>query len=200
MDGGYALIYPNDTATATTPLSPQFGIYGLFLGYGKGIVRGPVVLYQTLTPIKVRKLDCDTTYVGVGQTCIIIANTTLVDFVFIKVDFLSSGTVYNINTFNLDPKYTDYSITSLKFGGYFFYMREQRVKDPNKYVFGYVLDDSGRSFNWSLAYPTKTNAVADVLVLPNNTVIIPQPEVKPIWSLLTTDVYKIEGAKGNVGR
>jgi hypothetical protein len=198
MDGGYALIYPNNTdstTTATSPLSPQFGIYGLFLEYGKGVIQGPIVLYQTLIPVTINSLDCDFAYVGVGQTCIIVANTTLVDYVFIKVDFLSSGTVYNINTFNLDSNYTDYNIVSLKYGGYFSYIRD----NINKYVYGYILDEYGSSFNWDLENPTKINAVGDILVLPNNTVVIPQPEIKPNWSLLTIGLHKFEEARGNVG-
>ncbi|CAG8701209.1 18282_t:CDS:10, partial [Rhizophagus irregularis] len=157
MDGGYALIYPNNTGLtgsnpiSTTPLTPQFGIYFLLLGYEKGITQGPFVLYQTLTPINVLLLDCDFTYVGVGQTCIIIANSTQSDKTFIKIDFLSSGTVYNITTFQ-NINVTDYSIQSLRYG-------------------------------------------ADVLVLPNNTLVIPQPEEGNSWSLLTTDLYKIEGER-----
>ncbi|PKY51378.1 hypothetical protein RhiirA4_424468 [Rhizophagus irregularis] len=193
MDGGYALIYPNNTGTiSTTPLTPQFGIYFLLLGYEKGITQGPFVLYQTLTPINVLLLDCDFTYVGVGQTCIIIANSTQSDMTFIKIDFLSSGTVYNITTFqNINVTY--YSIQSLRYGGYFTYYLVRNSDEINFNIYGYILDYYGTLFNWSLTYPTLTNPVADVLVLPNNTLVIPQPEEGKSWSLLTTDLYKIEG-------
>ncbi|POG83002.1 hypothetical protein GLOIN_2v1469500 [Rhizophagus irregularis DAOM 181602=DAOM 197198] len=204
MDGGYALIYPNNTGLtgsnpiSTTPLTPQFGIYFLLLGYEKGITQGPFVLYQTLTPINVLLLDCDFTYVGVGQTCIIIANSTQSDKTFIKIDFLSSGTVYNITTFQ-NINVTDYSIQSLRYGGYLSYylVRNSDKKNFNiyGYIYGYILDYYGILFNWDLTYPTLANPVADVLVLPNNTLVIPQPEEGNSWSLLTTDLYKIEGER-----
>src|SRR5205809_5488562 len=99
MDGGYALIYPNITETAIT-YSPQMGVYGLFLEYGKETTQGPFVLYQTQTPTSMISLDCSFTYVGVGQTCIMVVNTTQTgQITFIKMDFLSSGTVYNVKTF-----------------------------------------------------------------------------------------------------
>ncbi|RGB30786.1 hypothetical protein C1646_764885 [Rhizophagus diaphanus] len=200
MDGGYALIYPNNTGLtgsttiSTTPLTPQFGIYFLLLGYEKGITQGPFVLYQTLTPINVLLLDCDFTYVGVGQTCIIIANSTQSEKTFIKIDFLSSGTVYNITTFQ-NINVTDYSIQSLRYGGYFTYYLIRSSDKKNFNIYGYILDYYGTLFNWDLTYPTLANPVADVLVLPNNTLVIPQPEEGNSWSLLTTDLYKIEGER-----
>jgi hypothetical protein len=201
MDGGYALIYPNNTGSttiSTTPLTPQFGIYCMLLRYGKGITQGPIVLYQTLTPINVLLLDCDFTYVGVGQTCMIIASSTLTDKTFIKIDFLSSGTVYNITTFQSSEITTDYSIQSLRYGGYFTYYLVRNSDKKNFNIYGYILDYYGILFNWDLTYPTLANPVADVLVLPNNTLVIPQPEEGNSWSLLTTDLYKIEGERGNV--
>ncbi|CAB5094044.1 unnamed protein product [Rhizophagus irregularis] len=166
MDGGYALIYPNNTGLtgsktiSTTPLTPQFGIYFLLLGYEKGITQGPFVLYQTLTPINVLLLDCDFTYVGVGQTCIIIANSTQSDKTFIKIDFLSSGTVYNITTFQ-NINVTDYSIQSLRYGGYFTYYLVRNSDKKNFNIYGYILDYYGILFNWDLTYPTLANPVAD---------------------------------------
>ncbi|RGB30362.1 hypothetical protein C1646_765464 [Rhizophagus diaphanus] len=198
MDGGYALIYPNNTGSttiSTTPLTPQFGIYCLLLGYGKGITQGPIVLYQTLTPISVLLLDCEFSYVGVGQTCMIIANSTLTDKIFIKIDFLSSGTVYNITTFQNSAITTDYNIKSLRYGGYFSFYAVRSIDKKNFDIYGYIMDYYGTLFNWDLTYPTLTNPIADILVLPNNTLVIPQPEEGKSWSLLTTDLYKIEGER-----
>ncbi|RGB30358.1 hypothetical protein C1646_765459 [Rhizophagus diaphanus] len=197
MDGGYALIYPNNTGSttiSTTPLTPQFGIYCMLLRYGKGITQGPIVLYQTLTPINVVLLDCDFTYVGVGQTCMIIANSTLTDKTFIKIDFLSSGTVYNITTFQNSDITTYYSIQSLRYGGYFSYYGVQNIK-KNFDIFGYIMDYYGNLFYWDLPYPTLANPIGDILVLPNNTLVIPQPEEGKSWSLITSDLYKIEGVR-----
>ena len=199
MDGGYALIYPNKTETIITPYSPQVGIYGLFLEYGTETTQGPFVLYQTQTPTSIISIECTFTYVGVGQTCIMVLNTTQTgQTTFVKMDFLSTGTVYNVKTF-LSPGLTDYSIQSLQYGGYFLFNSQPYVNDKTrKLLYGYVMDYYGTLYNWSLPYPILTNSVADSAILLNNTLVIPQPEVGQSWSLLTTDLYKIEEARGKL--
>ncbi|GBC05207.1 hypothetical protein RclHR1_00610019 [Rhizophagus clarus] len=54
--------------------------------------------------------------------------------------------------------------------------------------YGYILDDYGNRIDWNIKYPTLSNTVADIIVLPNNT----QAEFGQIWSLLTTDLRKHE--------
>ncbi|CAB4384420.1 unnamed protein product [Rhizophagus irregularis] len=187
---GYAIIYPNDTR-----------ICGIFLENGNPEVQVPFILYQIQSPLsKVIFLSCDVTRVGFGQTCILVLNTepATVQNTFVKIDFLSKGSVYNITTFqytsNLNVK--DFGMKSLRYGGYFLFSTEPNINDKTKLnLYGYIMDDYGNLYNWTIPYPTTTNFNGDVLVLSNNTLVIPQPEFEQTWSLITTDLYKIKDAR-----
>ncbi|PKC06050.1 hypothetical protein RhiirA5_400596 [Rhizophagus irregularis] len=114
-NGGYAIIYPNITMS-TIPFSPQMKLYGIFLEYGKNIIQEPVILYQTRAPIlEVTLINCDFAYIGVGQTCILTLNTAQGQNTFVKVDFLSSGTAYDVKAFQ-SPGGVNYNIKSLRYG------------------------------------------------------------------------------------
>ncbi|CAB5314796.1 unnamed protein product [Rhizophagus irregularis] len=203
MDGGYAIIYPNyeftTTTTTTMPLAPYMSIHGFFLQNGSPEKQGPFVLYQTPNPVsKIILLDCDFTKVGFGQTCILVLNIApVIDRnTFIKIDFLSTGTVYNITMFQNPADLIDFTVESLQYGGYLLYSRAPFPNDMTKLnLYGYILDDHGNRYDWNISYPTTTNFNGDVLVLPNNTIAIPQPEFQQTWGLLTTDLYKIKGAQ-----
>ncbi|CAB4477143.1 unnamed protein product [Rhizophagus irregularis] len=179
MDGGYAIIYPNyeftTTTTTTIPLAPYMSIHGFFLQNGSPEKQGPFVLYQTPNPVsKIILLDCDFTKVGLGQTCIL----------------------YNITMFQNPADLIDFTVESLQYGGYLLYSRAPFPNDMTKLnLYGYILDDHGNRYDWNISYPTTTNFNGDVLVLPNNTIAIPQPEFQQTWGLLTTDLYKIKGAQ-----
>ncbi|PKC02710.1 hypothetical protein RhiirA5_424842 [Rhizophagus irregularis] len=203
MDGGYAVIYPDYSPATTIPLTPLMSIRGFFLQNGNPEKQGPFVLYQTSTPVsKIILLDCDFTKVGYGQTCILVLNLapaigqTVAQNTFIKIDFLSTGTVYNITIFQNPADLTNFAIMSLDYGGYFLF---SIAPNPNNIalnnLYGYVLDEQSKRYDWNISYPTQTNFAGDVLILPNNTLIIPQVETGQTWRLLTTDLYKIEGAR-----
>src|SRR5215212_5089103 len=87
IDGNYAFIiyakYTDSTTELQNSLFPLEGLYAVFLEYKKGIeqdpvVQGPVVLYQTASPLDVFYLDCSIAYVRVGHSCImnVIDNTS----------------------------------------------------------------------------------------------------------------------------
>ncbi|CAB5216324.1 unnamed protein product [Rhizophagus irregularis] len=157
MDGGYAIIYPNyeftTTTTTTIPLAPYMSIHGFFLQNG--------------SPEK---------QVGFGQTCILVLNIApaIDQNTFIKIDFLSTGTVYNITIFQNPADLTDFLFNHYRM----------------EVIYYIVLN----RYDWNISYPTLTNFNGDILILPNNTLAIPQPEIDQIWGLFTTDLYKIEGA------
>ncbi|GBC40317.2 hypothetical protein GLOIN_2v1834901 [Rhizophagus irregularis DAOM 181602=DAOM 197198] len=196
-NGGYAIIYPNITMS-TIPFSPQMKLYGIFLEYGKNIIQEPVILYQTRAPIlEVTLINCDFAYIGVGQTCILTLNTAQGQNTFVKVDFLSSGTAYDVKAFQ-SPGGVNYNIKSLRYGGYFLYYTQPIVNDATRLnLYGFILDTNGIQYSWGLPYPTLTNSEADITILPNNTLIIPQPEVGQSWSLISIDLSRIEGARDN---
>ncbi|CAB4399012.1 unnamed protein product [Rhizophagus irregularis] len=199
MDGGYAVIYPDHTPPSTSiPFASYMSIRGFFLQNGESEKQGPFVLYQTQNQISnIILLDCDFTKVGFGQTCILVLNIApaIDQNTFIKIDFLSTGTVYNITIFQNPADLTDFSIQSLPYGGYLLYSTVNNQNDPTTLnLYGYILDDRSNRYDWNISYPTLTNFNGDILILPNNTLAIPQPEIDQIWGLFTTDLYKIEGA------
>ncbi|RGB30356.1 hypothetical protein C1646_765457 [Rhizophagus diaphanus] len=196
-NGGYAIIYPNITMS-TIPFSPQMILYGIFLEYGKNIIQEPVILYQTRAPIlEVTLINCDFAYIGVGQTCILTLNTAQGQNTLVKVDFLSSGTAYDVKAFQ-SPGGANYSIKSLRYGGYFLYYTQPIVNDATRLnLYGFILDTNGIQYSWGLPYPTLTNSEADITILPNNTLIIPQPEVGQSWSLISIALSRIEGGRDN---
>ncbi|GES87507.1 hypothetical protein GLOIN_2v1834901 [Rhizophagus clarus] len=198
MDGGYAVIYPYYVSSITTPFTPFMAIHGFFLENGSTDKQGPFVIYQTQTPISnITLLDCDFTKVGYGQTCILVINTPSEtnQNTFIKIDFLSTGTVYNTTYFQNPADLTDFSIQALDYGGYFLFSTTQPSSGSNLNLYGYILDDQGNHYSWNLPYPALTNEGGSIVVLPNNTLAIPQPEFGQTWGLITTDLYKIESAR-----
>jgi len=206
MDEGYAIIYANFTNSTTAPknpLKPNGGIYARFLEYGKIDKRDPVVLYQTTIPgLTFTKLDCAIAYVGIGQTCVLtirpspISNLGSSDF-FIKVDFLSSGSVYNLTSFKNPYNLTEYEIKTLRYGGFLLTAKGQIASDlSSQNIYGYISDNDGHFIEWNLTNPTVASTRSDYLVLPNNTLVIPQPEKGQTWSLITNDLKKIEGERG----
>ncbi|GBC03264.1 hypothetical protein RclHR1_05040005 [Rhizophagus clarus] len=199
MDGGYAVIYPDYEPASSIPLTPYMTIRGFFLQNESPEIQGPFDLYQTSNLVSsVILLDCRFTKVGYGQTCLVVLDTLpeTNQNTFIKIDFLSSGTVYNITIFQKNPAdFTDFSLEALSYGGYFIYSTTHPNAGSNLNLYGYVLDDQGNRYNWDLPYPTLTDEGGGIVVLPNNTLAIPQPEFGQTWGLITTDLYKIEGAR-----
>src|SRR5437763_16895187 len=73
--------------------------------------------------VRVVGLNCDIAYIGTGQTCILTLNSTSnisQNIYYIKVDFLSSGTVYNVQPIPISG-FNQYIIRALPFGGYFLF-------------------------------------------------------------------------------
>ncbi|CAG8658219.1 15244_t:CDS:1, partial [Funneliformis mosseae] len=124
IDGGYAIIYANTTKTPLNdPFLPQGGIYAMFLTYGQSYTRQPVVIYQTqISNLSFTGLNCDIAYVGFGQICILTGfyiDQPAPNTFFIRVDFLSSGTLYNVQSLNATAVgVTEYKLRALRYGGY----------------------------------------------------------------------------------
>jgi hypothetical protein len=202
MDGGYAIIYPDYTPSSTiNPFASYMTIRGFFLQDGNPNMQRPFILYQTPNPVSnITLLDCEFTKVRYGQTCIVVLNTVLAtnQNTVVKIHFASFGLVYNITVFQIPADFT-YSFKLLDYEGYFLYSTAPNPNDVTTlYLYGYILDDYGNLHNWDMSYPTITNVGGDVLVLSNNTLVIPQPESGQTWSLNTTDLYRVEHGRGKV--
>jgi len=219
VDGGYAIIYANTTKTPTDDIFlPKGGIYAIFLKYGQKFNRQQVVLYQTqISGLKFSGLNCDIAYVGFGQICILTGKfedrrvrrvrpvpTTF----FIRVDFLSSGTLYKVQSLNATATdlgvITEYKIRSLRYGGYILMgigNLTNLTNDANQLpIYGHIINDDGGSGPWNLTNPIMSNFNFAYIILTNNTFVLSQPEVEQSWTLITTDLYQFAGALGKVTR
>ncbi len=209
VDGRYAIVYAeskNSNTTLQNPFLSQGGIYAIFLEYGKVAERQPAVLHQTpISGLRFIGIVCSISYVGVGQTCIVTGNFTnlaATDIFYLKIDFLSSGTISKVEPLNvqsMNVQSTDkYDIFSLRYGGYLFF--KQKVNDANElFMYGYITNGS-ETYTWDLPNPTKTNFDGVRTILNNNTFVLAPPEGTQNWSLITTDLFKFEEEQGKVTR
>ncbi|GBB88689.1 hypothetical protein RclHR1_15250003 [Rhizophagus clarus] len=208
VDGGYMIIFTNNSInTSINPFSSQGGIYAIYCEYNKTIEREPVILYQSANPLNISSMECRINYSGVGHVCLILlqpnsitnpntVNSNSTSF-FIKINFLSQGTLFNVTT-SISPDLSNLGIMSLRYGGYFYY--GTNITEQNTtLIWGYVLDDNGKLYNWNLTYPTEINRYGIRQVLTNNTVVMAQPTINKTWSLITTDLYKIHGGDNPYG-
>ncbi|CAG8527285.1 6538_t:CDS:10 [Funneliformis mosseae] len=199
VDSKYAIVFANstDVDTIDSPLTSRGGVYIIILDYSLAIKREPAVLYQTqIQGIKFINIDCSVSYVGIGQTCIVTSESTIraEKKLYLKIDFLSSGTVINVlplmNDIQTNPLIDQYNIASLPYGGYL--LSGLGTSDGQNIVAGYLLGDNGESFPWNLPINTVTNFIGASKVLRNNTYVLAQLGEKPNWSLVTTELKKFE--------
>lgn len=192
VDGDYMIIFTNSTNSINSsgdPYSPQGGIYGIYCEYKSNIVREPVILYQSTNPLNISSMECRINYSGVGNVCLISLqpnSTTSSTSRFIKINFLSQGSLFNVTPTIMNSAN---GIMSLRFGGYFYHNTVDQPSTTS--IWGYVLDDNGILHNWTLNYPTEINYYGLRQVLTNNTVVMVQPTVNQTWGLITTDLYKV---------
>ncbi|CAG8556856.1 5591_t:CDS:2, partial [Funneliformis mosseae] len=203
VGGRYAIVYANSTGSTTLLQSPfisQGGIYTIILEFGLVTKRKPVILYPlSMLGITFTDISCDISYVEVGQqTCIVTGEDKSgndIDIFYLKVDFLSSGAAYNIkplaSNFQTVPGIEKYNIKSLPYGGYILCGRGIDIGGKNV-VACYILNDNNEVFPWDLSNPTTTSSISISTILNNNTYVLAQLGSKQNWTLLTTDLYKIE--------
>ena len=212
VDGRYALVYAdskNSNTTHKNPLLLQGGIYAIFLEYGKVAIREPAVLYQTsITGLLFVGIDCSIEHLRVGQTCIVtFTNQTATDYFYLKIDFLSSGTVYNVDVESLNAQlkpvtgqHDQNNVESLRYGGYFFSGQGENKDDPKTILmYGYITNGNV-TYSWDLQNPIVTNRIGIYTILNNNTFVCALPEETQNWSLITTELFKFEEERGKVTR
>ncbi|GBC05655.1 hypothetical protein RclHR1_06340011 [Rhizophagus clarus] len=190
---------------AATIIALQSGLYAVYYGYGSNILRDPIILYETIMQLDITTLDCVISYSEVGQICLITiqpANPNAAS-IFIKVNYLSGGSVFNVNHIEATlptiidiSKLTspDFVIQSLPFGGYFYSINQQTniSDDQSPYdTWGYVLDENDNFIQWNLPYPTQIDSSETTEVLKNNTLVMVQSIVGQNWNLITTNLPKI---------
>ncbi|CAG8658345.1 5103_t:CDS:10, partial [Funneliformis mosseae] len=177
------------------------GVY-FYIFDGHATKREPAVLYQTpISGLKFIDIDCSTSYVGIGQTCIVAGEFTIRavnTIIYLKIDFLSTGTVINvlplISDISTNPLIVRY-IKTLPYGGYL--LIRGGIDNGKTIIEGYILNDEGKVYFWDLPMPTVTNVLGASKILRNNTFVLSQPIEKPYWTLITTELYIFEKEKVN---
>ncbi|PKY50576.1 hypothetical protein RhiirA4_546043 [Rhizophagus irregularis] len=202
LDGNYAIIYSNNTNSTTDPQNPlpaQGGIYAQFIEIKENIVKyEPVVLYQTTVPLVFNYLICSINYAGTGHVCVstfTLNNQDNSTIYYLTVQFLSRGSVF-IATASKTGQIQgilQYNVRSLRYGGFFFCGIQQLVQTN---IYGYVLEDNGNQIPWNLINPTVSNIRFTNVILPNNTLVFPQPEGGQSWNLIFTDLPKLQKDAG----
>jgi len=173
----------------------------MFLEYGKVVKREPAVLYQTpIAGLSFVDIDCSFAYVGVGQTCIVTGKNAT-NYFYLKVDFLSSGIVCNVEPFNVqDHEIDQYNVNPLRYGGYFFSGQGINDADPQTiFMYGYITNVSV-IYSWELLNHILMNFDGIWTILNNNTFVYAPPEGTQNWSLIFNELFKFEEERGNVTR
>ncbi|CAG8517855.1 8152_t:CDS:2 [Funneliformis mosseae] len=194
VDGRYAIVYANSTDSEVTSIIPQEGLYILILEYDKETEREPAVLYQTtIHGLKFTDINCDVSYVGIGQVCIVTGEYTIgavKETIYFKFDFLSCGTAYNFKPLKIqtNPLIEYYAVQLLPYGGYL--LSGIGSVDNITIVYGYVFNDDGEVYSWNLPNIVESNVIAGSTILRNNTFVLARVGEKPRWALITTELHK----------
>ncbi|CAG8603618.1 7660_t:CDS:2 [Gigaspora margarita] len=215
VDDGYAIVYANssDPSNTTDPLIIRAALYIQTIGYGEKTLGSPLLLYQIpIQNILFGALYCDVSHVNVGQICTLtiqqnvqnpntINNATQTtqptpinnnNTYYAKIAFLSGGSVTEFTpisrTLPIIPNITQWVVTDLPYGGYL--LVAQAATATNVNINAYVFDEySTTGQPWDLPEPATSNVAGSYLVLPNNSVIVAQPESLNTWLTMEGTTY-----------
>ncbi|CAG8479075.1 3192_t:CDS:2 [Funneliformis caledonium] len=193
VDEGYAIVFANssDTVNNADPLLPRGGLFALSLAYGQKSINSPSLLYQVpLANLLFTALKCDIAFVGVGHVCTLTVqqnlgdatNPTKSDLYYLKITFLSSGSVTSFTSIsralptNINVKVTEWVVSSLPYGGYVL-VSHLKTQPTGLVMYAYVFDeDETNGIPWELDEPSVTNVAGTYKILPNNTLYFAQQE------------------------
>jgi hypothetical protein len=216
VDEGYAIVYANKTNNniATDPLSPQGQLSVIPIRYNQTSA-SPTLLYQTSIPnLAFPILSCDIAFTEIGHVCTLIVSQTDPngilpnEYFYVKVNFLSSGSVTNLTFTNLNniiriisgsDSELDISliVTNLPFGGYLLtkYLYTSKFLFYTTYMWGYLFGDDINYIPWEFPEPITTNGIFQVLR--NNTFLIAQFETNytNTWQFQVIDLPVFPGDK-----
>ncbi|GES76898.1 hypothetical protein GLOIN_2v1639405 [Rhizophagus clarus] len=210
VDEGYAIAFGNTTNSfnATNPLAPLSQLFILPIGYNQnpGL---PLLLYQTPIPnIAFVTIFCNIAYVGVGQICTLTATTTQggapigtapttqSQNFYIKINFLSSGSVSSFQVINRNLPVENgsnfWKVNSLNFGGYL--LSNIATVGPNQFgIYGFLFDEySENPVNWGFPEPEPIGTKGVYQILPNNTLLVSQLETSNSWQFQVIDLPKFD--------
>ncbi|CAG8461302.1 7611_t:CDS:2 [Acaulospora colombiana] len=211
IDEGYAIIIANSTSVLTRPVNPlsvRSGVYAFTKAFDDQQFGSTLLLYQSpVEGLNFTSLKCDVSWVGIGELCSITLQQTdslslLNNYTtfYIKLTFLSSGSVTGFTPISRQLPHStnitvlEWQVRTLPYGGYLLYSYTQLPSELK--IYGYVYDDvSVNPTNWELSEPMLTNLRGTFTVLPNNTMLLSQPESINSWSLINTDLPKFAASR-----
>ncbi|CAG8519858.1 7420_t:CDS:2, partial [Scutellospora calospora] len=201
LNGGYAIVYANSTKNTiagnitsnfTLELDSQFnsnaGIYAIILNYNQTITPQAIILHEMPTPnvnITFSSLTCSVDYVFIGQTCIVAGKSDRNVTFYIKIRFLSSGSMLElVSVLNI---ISSPNIRTLPLGGYALISRQSYIGFTN-FTFS-LYDENSKLSNWIFPQQSITsNLVGSFDILQNNTMLVAQNETYNSWNLLSIDL------------
>ncbi|CAG8621603.1 756_t:CDS:2, partial [Cetraspora pellucida] len=215
LDGGYAIVFANvfnSSININDPFSVRAGLYAIFLARNQPNTGIPYALFQSSLPnLNTSYVRCSVDYSSVGHICTLTieratTNTTFANLAnstrslvtpsfnpfYIKVRFLSSGSVLSLSTIeklNPDPSIAEYRVETLTYGGYVLTAYNQSLSG-NLSFYLYLFDGSDNLVRWELPEPQSTNFAGAYKILSNNTLLLPQAETTNSWRLLVNDLPK----------
>ncbi|RGB32297.1 hypothetical protein C1646_707122 [Rhizophagus diaphanus] len=208
VDEGYAIAFANSTTAfnATNPLIPQGQLYILPIGYNQN-PGNPLLLYQTPIPdLAFVSLICNVAFAGVGQVCTLTAvqmnpaGTLPINTFYIKINFLSSGSVTSFRVINrilpVGNANIVWVVNSLPFGGYL--LTNTFPNGPGFFMYGFLFDeDNPDPINWEFPEPQPIGIKGVYQILPNNTLLVSQVETSNSWQFQVIDLQKFDGNRDN---
>ncbi|CAG8519677.1 9308_t:CDS:10 [Ambispora leptoticha] len=208
VDGNYGMTLTAQTNrvkiynvdNSTVPLSPNWFAYATFLDPEESKENQMFLIYQTsvnLTDLEI--CDCSAHYDSSGYTCILLAefNKETPESAFMKVSFYSTGSILDIDQFNIEADHSlpvnqswIYKIRPLYYGGYMTLDLNMTAST----LTGLIYDrDSKFVSNWQIPDAMPLQGFIGQGLLPNNTLWLSYMQMvnNNSWSLITTDMPKM---------
>ncbi|KAF0548433.1 hypothetical protein F8M41_025942 [Gigaspora margarita] len=210
LSDGYAIVYVNTTDRSTTSntLSDQFtanaGLYAIILGYNQTNTSQSIILHEMHTPnndISFNAIYCSIDYIYVGHTCILAGMSMNASF-FLKVRFLSAGSVLKLDPILNMTSDSAVNIMTLPLGGYAL-TSKSRINDQVVNVSFVLYDENNQKLKPEFQIqPINSNFVGAFDILRNNTIVVALNEISSSWRLLSIYLPKFasygDGDYGNL--
>ncbi|RIB27420.1 hypothetical protein C2G38_1777401 [Gigaspora rosea] len=180
------------TFTSNKTLAVQFsanaGIYAIMLGYNQPKTPKSFILYQLTTPnITFTGLYCSVDFVFIGHSCIASIRTTAVSTFYVRIRFLSSGTILSLDQMFPPNNGSLTNLRMLPLGGYALITRVYHGQIINFTFNLYDDDDKLSEYNFPLKQIT-ANFDGAFDVLQNNTMLVALNETTTSWQILSVNL------------
>ncbi|CAG8655814.1 16800_t:CDS:2, partial [Racocetra fulgida] len=216
IDGGYAIVFANVSNSGISSndlFAVRAGIYGIFLARNQQTTTIPYLLFQSSLPdLNITNIRCSVEYADIAHTCVLtmkramnvtnvtsIANPTqfITPFFnpyYIKLRFLSSGSVLSLSTLKVNTSQDDYIVTTLPYGGYALTTFNQSGDGLLLNFYLTFFDESDNPVRWEFSEnSTSTNFAGAFNILNNNTLLLAQTEPTNSWRLFVNDLPRFNG-------